>query len=82
MPISDLLGGTFQPTIPLYVGIGIGTPEEMRDTRQRAVEHGYRRVQIKVSGGLAEAQALACEALLQPTAAAVRALVDQIRISR
>ena len=31
---------------------------------------------------LAEAQALACEALLQPTAAAVRALVDQIRISR
>jgi len=51
LPISDLLGGTFQPTFPLYVGVGIGTPEAMQEICLISLDQGYRRLQIKVGGG-------------------------------
>ena len=50
LPISDLLGGTFQPEFPLYTMVSVGTPERMRDEALQYLEAGYRRFQIKVGG--------------------------------
>ena len=49
--VSDLLGGTFQEEIPLYWGIGIAEPEEMRRRAEAAVAAGYRQIQLKVGTG-------------------------------
>ena len=43
LPISDLLGGTFQPEFPLYTMVSVGSPERMREEACRLLEQGYRR---------------------------------------
>jgi L-alanine-DL-glutamate epimerase-like enolase superfamily enzyme len=48
LPLRDLLGGGCREQLPVYLGIGIGTPERMREACERARATGYRRVQLKV----------------------------------
>src|SRR4051794_24979770 len=51
MRVADLLGGAFQEEIPLYTGIGVAAPGEMRARAEAAVAAGYRQVQLKVGTG-------------------------------
>jgi len=46
--LSDLLGGTQQEELPVYTGIGIAQPDEMRERCAEAVAAGFRQVQVKV----------------------------------
>jgi L-alanine-DL-glutamate epimerase-like enolase superfamily enzyme len=46
--IADLLGGAQQEELPLYSGIGIAAPDEVRTRCAALVEAGYRQVQLKV----------------------------------
>jgi len=48
LALRDLLGGGYREQLPVYVGIGIGTPERMRESCERARASGYRRIQLKV----------------------------------
>jgi L-alanine-DL-glutamate epimerase-like enolase superfamily enzyme len=48
LPLRDLLGGSYREQLPLYIGIGLDTPERMRAACERARAAGYRRVQLKV----------------------------------
>lgn len=50
LPISELLGGTFQPEFPLYTLVSVGSPERMREEALGLLEQGYRRAQLKVGG--------------------------------
>jgi cis-L-3-hydroxyproline dehydratase len=50
LPISDLLGGTFQPEFPLYQLVSVSSPERMREEALGLLAQGYRRAQIKVGG--------------------------------
>jgi cis-L-3-hydroxyproline dehydratase len=52
--VSDLLGGTRQEEFPLYTGVGIAAPDEMRRGCADALAGGYRLVQIKVGTGWRE----------------------------
>jgi cis-L-3-hydroxyproline dehydratase len=54
LPVADLLGGTYAEEFPLYTGIGIASPGEMRERCAAALESGYRRVQLKVGTGVRE----------------------------
>jgi cis-L-3-hydroxyproline dehydratase len=47
-PMSDMLGGTYRTELVLYSGVGIDTPEAMREKCQSLIDDGYRRLQIKV----------------------------------
>ena len=48
LPLQDLLGGGYRVQLPVYIGIGIGTPQRMRESCERARAAGYRRIQLKV----------------------------------
>lgn len=48
LPLRDLLGGGYRERLPLYLGVGIDTPERMRAVCERARETGYRRIMLKV----------------------------------
>ena len=48
LSVAELLGGARRQQLPLYLGIGIDTPERMRAACERARAAGYRRVQLKV----------------------------------
>jgi L-alanine-DL-glutamate epimerase-like enolase superfamily enzyme len=48
LPLRDLLGGGYRDKLPLYLGIGIDTPERMRAVCERALSAGYRRIMLKV----------------------------------
>ncbi len=50
LPVSDLLGGTFQPEFPLYNMVSLSSPERMREAALALREEGYRRAQLKVGG--------------------------------
>jgi L-alanine-DL-glutamate epimerase-like enolase superfamily enzyme len=50
LPISDLLGGTFQPEFPIYGVVGVNSPERMRERSLELLDQGYRRAQVKVGG--------------------------------
>jgi len=50
LPISELLGGTFQPEFPLYCGVELSSPQAMKETCARLFAEGYRRYQLKVGG--------------------------------
>ena len=50
LPISDLLGGTFQPEFPLYGAVGLNSPERMAERSAELLEQGFRRAQVKVGG--------------------------------
>jgi len=52
--VSDLLGGTHQEELPLYTGVGIAAPEEMRRRCEELLAAGYRQVQVKVGTGWRE----------------------------
>ena len=54
LPVADLLGGIHAEEFPLYTGVGIGAPEEMRARCAEALDAGYRRVQLKVGTGVRE----------------------------
>jgi len=46
--VSDLLGGTQQEELPLYNGVGIAPPDEVRERCAELLAAGYRQVQLKV----------------------------------
>lgn len=46
--LSDLLGGTQQEELPLYTGVGIAPPDEVRSRCAELLAAGYRQVQLKV----------------------------------
>jgi L-alanine-DL-glutamate epimerase-like enolase superfamily enzyme len=48
LSLRDLLGGGCRDKLPLYLGIGIDTPERMLAVCERAKETGYRRIMLKV----------------------------------
>lgn len=48
LPLRDLLGGGYREQLPVYIGVGIDTPERMRTACERAHAAGYRRIQLKV----------------------------------
>src|SRR4051812_37834158 len=50
LPISDLLGGTYQTEFRLLNAIGMAEPEQMRERASQLREEGYQRLQIKVGG--------------------------------
>jgi cis-L-3-hydroxyproline dehydratase len=50
LPISDLLGGTYQTEFRLLTAIGMAEPERMRERGAQLREEGYQRLQIKVGG--------------------------------
>lgn len=50
LPLADLLGGTFQTDIPVYIGVSLGPPEVMREDAARLRSLGYRRFQLKAGG--------------------------------
>lgn len=51
LPVSELLGGTFQPEFPLYTLVSFGSPDRMREEARGLLAQGYRRAQLKVGGG-------------------------------
>lgn len=51
LPVSDLLGGTFQPRFPIYHLVGVNRPEAMRQRAEQLVAQGFRRFQVKVGSG-------------------------------
>jgi hypothetical protein len=75
MRVADLLGGAFREEIPLYTGIAIAAPDEMRQRAANAVANGYRHVQLKVGTGWREdvARVEACLEVLEETE---RVIVD------
>jgi L-alanine-DL-glutamate epimerase-like enolase superfamily enzyme len=75
MRVADLLGGAFQEEIPLYTGIGIAPPEEMRRRAEDAVAAGYRHVQLKVGTAWQE-DVTRVEACLGVLGGAERVIVD------
>lgn len=50
MSVSNLLGGTYRTSIPLYAPISMASPGEMKDDCERWVSQGYTRFQMKVGG--------------------------------
>jgi L-alanine-DL-glutamate epimerase-like enolase superfamily enzyme len=53
LPLCDLLGGGYRDRLPLYLGIGVDSPERMRAACERALEQGYRRIMLKVGTDVA-----------------------------
>jgi L-alanine-DL-glutamate epimerase-like enolase superfamily enzyme len=75
MRVADLLGGAFQEEIPLYTGVGVAAPGEMRRRAAAAVAAGYRQVQLKVGTGRHE-DVERVEACLEVLADLDRVIVD------
>jgi L-alanine-DL-glutamate epimerase-like enolase superfamily enzyme len=48
MRVSDLLGGTLREEIPLYTGVSMSSPEDMRADCTRKFALGYKHFQLKV----------------------------------
>ena len=75
MRVAELLGGVFQEEVPLYTGVGIAAPEEMRARAREVVDAGYRHVQLKVGTAWREDVARV-EACLDELSGADRVIVD------
>jgi L-alanine-DL-glutamate epimerase-like enolase superfamily enzyme len=73
--VSDLLGGTFQEEIPLYLGVGVAEPAVMRGKVESALAAGYREIQIKVGTGW-RADVERVETCLEVLGDASRVIVD------
>jgi cis-L-3-hydroxyproline dehydratase len=73
--VSDLLGGTFQEQIPLYLGVGVADPAVMRAKVESALAAGYREIQIKVGTGW-RADLERVETCLEVLGDASRVIVD------
>jgi L-alanine-DL-glutamate epimerase-like enolase superfamily enzyme len=75
LPLRDLLGGGYRSELPVYIGIGIGTPERMREACERARTSGYRRIQLKV-GSDVPTDIARIEACLEVLAGFEKVIVD------
>lgn len=75
MRVADLLGGARQESIPLYTGIGIAEPAEMRERCREEVARGYRQIQLKV-GTQWRGDVARVEACLEELGGADRVIVD------
>jgi L-alanine-DL-glutamate epimerase-like enolase superfamily enzyme len=75
LPLRDLLGGGYREQLPVYIGIGINTPERMREACARARDAGYRRIQLKVGSDVATDIAR-IEACLEVVAGFDKVIVD------
>ena len=75
LPLRDLLGGGYRTQLPVYVGIGIGAPERMRESCERARLAGYRRIQLKV-GSDVPTDIARIEACLEVLAGFEKVIVD------
>jgi cis-L-3-hydroxyproline dehydratase len=73
--VGDLLGGVFQEGIPLYWGIGIAEPDEMRRLVEQALAAGYRQIQLKVGTGWRD-DVERVETCLEALGGAERVIVD------
>ncbi|NUR75156.1 MAG: mandelate racemase/muconate lactonizing enzyme family protein [Thermoleophilia bacterium] len=73
--VGDLLGGIFQDEFPLYTGIGIAAPEEMRRRTEEALDAGYRQLQLKVGTDWRE-DVERVESCLELLGGAERVIVD------
>jgi L-alanine-DL-glutamate epimerase-like enolase superfamily enzyme len=76
LPVSDLLGGTFQPEFPLYRVVSVASPERMHEQAQALLAQGYRRAQIKVGGGDWREDVRRVEACLDALGGAEVVIVD------
>jgi L-alanine-DL-glutamate epimerase-like enolase superfamily enzyme len=75
LPVRDLLGGSYREQLPLYIGVGIDTPERMRAACERARAAGYRRIQLKV-GSDASTDIARIEACLEALHGFERVIAD------
>jgi len=66
VPVSQLLGGCAVPSVPLYVAVPLGTPEEMVGFVRRQLEMGLHRFQLKV-GSAPATDAARVRAVLEAT---------------
>lgn len=73
--VADLLGGTRQEEVPLYTGVGLAAPEEMRQRCVEALAAGYRQVQLKVGSHWRDDVAR-IEACMEALGDAERVIVD------
>ena len=73
--VSDLLGGTQQEEFPLYTGVGIARPGEMRQKCLEATAAGFRQIQLKAGTHWRE-DVERVEACLEALAGAERVIVD------
>ena len=48
LPLAEVLGGRFSPTVDLYRSVSQAAPEAMAEQAMQYLEQGYRRLQIKV----------------------------------
>jgi L-alanine-DL-glutamate epimerase-like enolase superfamily enzyme len=76
LPISDLLGGTFQPELDLYTMVSVGKPEAMREEALGLLEQGWRRIQVKVGSGTWREDVRRAEACLDVLGDAEIVIVD------
>lgn len=75
LSVAELLGGSRRQTLPLYVGIGIDTPDRMRAASERARAAGYERFQLKL-GNDAATDVERVEACLEVLEGAERVILD------
>jgi L-alanine-DL-glutamate epimerase-like enolase superfamily enzyme len=75
LSVSELLGGARRDVLPLYLGIGIDTPDRMRAACERAWAAGYRRFQLKLGNDVA-GDVARVEACLEVLAGAERVILD------
>ena len=54
VPVYKLLGGRCRDQILVSAGIGIGSPEEVREAAEHAVKEGYRTLKVKIGMGVNE----------------------------
>ena len=73
--VADLLGGARQESVPLYTGIGIAEPAQMRERCRAELARGYRQVQLKVGTHWRDDVARV-EACLEELGGAERVIVD------
>ena len=75
LSLRDLLGGGYRKQLPVYIGIGIDTPQRMREGCERARAAGYRRIQLKV-GSDVPTDIARIEACLETLAGFEKVIVD------
>lgn len=73
--VADLLGGAYRESLPLYTGVGVAAPDEMRERCREALARGFRQVQLKVGTDWREDVARV-EACLEELAGADGVIVD------
>jgi L-alanine-DL-glutamate epimerase-like enolase superfamily enzyme len=52
--VAMLVGGMRQQRLPLYMGVSLAHPEQMRGRCEELIGRGYRRLQVKLGGSAAD----------------------------